>query len=88
VTLTAQGRWLRDTNGPTNNAQLRVKAEPIQVGTTGTSAMYQPLGESRPIVLCEGYKGDAIERTLIVRREEYGLLRKLLGGAVAPSSAH
>lgn len=78
VSLTAVNWWLKDVTDPDSNIPLRVKAEPLQVGTTGTSVMYQPLGEDRPVVLTEGYKGDAIELTLILKREEYGPLRTLL----------
>ncbi|WP_055563598.1 hypothetical protein [Streptomyces atriruber] len=78
VSLTAVNWWLKDITNPASNIPLRVKAEPVQVGTTGTSVMYQPLGEDRPVVVSEGYKGDAIELTLILRREEYAPLRRLL----------
>ncbi|AZM51755.1 hypothetical protein DMA15_03485 [Streptomyces sp. WAC 01529] len=78
VSLTALNWWLKDITNPDSSIPLRVKAEPLQVGTTGTSVMYQPLGEDRPVVVSEGYKGDAIELTLIVRREEYAPLRALL----------
>ncbi len=54
---------------PAGSIALRVKAEPFAVAATGTSVMYQPLGEDRPVVLSEGYKGDAIELTLILKRE-------------------
>lgn len=78
VSLTASNWWLKDITHPEDSIILRVKAEPLQVGTTGTSVMYQPLGEDRPVVLTEGYKGDAIELTLILRREEYAPLRQML----------
>ncbi|MEU6674753.1 hypothetical protein [Streptomyces sp. NPDC046925] len=78
VSLTAQNWWLKDISDPDSAIALRVKAEPLQVGTTGTSVMYQPLGEDRPVVLSEGYKGDAIELTLILKREEYAPLRQML----------
>ncbi|QES45274.1 hypothetical protein DEJ49_33590 [Streptomyces venezuelae] len=77
VSLTAVNWWLKDISTRTA-ISLRVKAEPLQVGTTGTSVMYQPLGEDYPVVLSEGYKGDAIELTLILKREEYAPLRALL----------
>ncbi len=78
VSLTATSWWLKDITDPDSAIALRVKAEPLQVGTTGTSVMYQPLGEDRPVVLSEGYKGDAIELTLILRREEYAPLKAML----------
>lgn len=70
--------WLKDITDPDSNISLRVAWDTIQVGTTGTSVMYQPLGEALPLVLTEGYRGDALELTLRMRREECAPLRKLL----------
>lgn len=78
VSLSALSWWLKDITDPDSNLSLRVKWNTIQVGTTGTSAVYQPLGESLPLVLTEGYKGDSLELTLILRREEYAPLKALL----------
>lgn len=78
VSLTASNWWLKDIDDPTRNALLRVKWDTIEVGTTNTSVMYQPLGEDHPIVLTEGYKGDAFELTLIINREERAQLESLL----------
>ncbi|MGW7066303.1 hypothetical protein ACWGII_26190 [Streptomyces sp. NPDC054855] len=78
VSLTAVNWWLKDITDPTRNLALRVQAESLQVGTTGTSVMYQPLGEDRPVVVSEGYKDDAIKLTLILKREEYAPLRQML----------
>ncbi|MEV5813457.1 hypothetical protein [Streptomyces mutabilis] len=46
VSLTAANWWLKDITDPDSAIPLRVKAEPLQVGTTGTSVMYQPLGRT------------------------------------------
>lgn len=81
VSLSALNWWLKDITDPDSNISLRVAWESIQVGTTGTSVMYQPLGEALPLVLTEGYKGDALELTLRMKREEYAPLRKLLRSA-------
>ncbi|MFE0101149.1 hypothetical protein [Streptomyces sp. NPDC059009] len=78
ISLAALNWWLKDITDPTLNLALRVKWSVTSVGTTGTSVMYQPLGEAYPIVLSEGFKGDALELTLILRREEYAPLRVLL----------
>ncbi|SOE25602.1 hypothetical protein [Streptomyces sp. OK228] len=78
VSLSALSWWLKDITDPASNIALRVKWETLQVGTTGTSVMYQPLGEDRPVVLTEGYKGDALALTLILRRDEYAPLKKLI----------
>lgn len=78
VSLSALSWWLKDITNPADNIPLRVAWETIQVGTTGTSVMYQPLGEALPLVLTEGYKGDALELTLRMKRDEYAPLRKLL----------
>lgn len=50
----------------------------ISVGTTDTSAVFQPLGADKPIVVTEGYKGDTIELIVQVRATEYTALRELL----------
>lgn len=78
VSLSALNWWLKDITDPDNAITLKVKWGTTQVGTTGTSVMYQPLGEDFPLVLTEGYKGDALELTLILKRDEYAPLRKLL----------
>lgn len=78
ISMSALNWWLKDITDPSSNVALRVKWDTIQVGTTGTSVMYQPLGEDFPLVITEGYKGDALELTLILRRDEYAPLRKLL----------
>lgn len=78
VSVTASNWWLKDIQNPDSNLELRVKAEPLTVGTTNTSAVFQPLGENYPVVLTEGYKGEAVELTVICYRDEYAALRKLL----------
>ncbi|MGW6790065.1 hypothetical protein [Streptomyces chartreusis] len=78
VSLSAMNWWLKDLTDPLSNIALRVAWESIQVGTTGTSVMYQPLGEDYPLVLTEGYKGDAFELKLRIKRDEYAPLKKLL----------
>ncbi|MFH8405581.1 hypothetical protein ACH4FX_12510 [Streptomyces sp. NPDC018019] len=80
VSMTASNWWLKDISDSSRAMLLRVKAEPLQVGTTGTSVMFQPLGEDYPVVLTEGYKGDAFELTLILDRTERAQLRELLAG--------
>lgn len=78
VALTALNWWLKDITQPDLNMMLRVRAEPITVGTTDTSAVFQPLGADLPLVLTEGYKGDAVQLKLVVNREERAALQKLL----------
>ncbi len=82
VSLSASNWWIKDLREPdpdTGGALLlRVKADPIGVGTTNTAAVFQPLGEDLPVVLTEGYKGDTLELTLILDRQEHALLRALL----------
>jgi hypothetical protein len=78
VSLTALNWWLKDVVDPSLNLLMRVKVDPIGVSTTDTSVVFQPLGEDLPLVLTEGYKGDSVELTLILNREERAALQKLL----------
>lgn len=78
ISLAAQEWWLKDPLDPTRSMQLKIKAEPLDVSTSNTSAVFQPLGEQRPVVLTEGYKGDTVGITAIVDRIEYARLRTLL----------
>ena len=79
VTLSAAADWwLKDPVFPENSMKLKVKAEPLDVGTTNTDSVFQPLGTDYPVVLTEGYKGDVIDLTLILDRFEYTELRNLL----------
>lgn len=82
VSLTAANWWIKDLRDPDpdtgGSLLLRVKADPIGVGTTNTATVFQPLGEDLPVVLTEGYKGDTLEVTLILNRQEHALLRALL----------
>jgi hypothetical protein len=70
--------WLKDLHDPRQSMELVVKADPLDVGTTNTTSVYQPLGADYPIVLTEGYKGDIIEITAIVHHSEYAQLQTLL----------
>lgn len=82
VTLNAQNWWLKDLSAPDpdtgGSLLLRVKAEPIGVGTTNTAAVFQPLGEDLPVVITEGFKGDTLALTLVLNRQEHADLRALL----------
>lgn len=78
ISLAAQEWWLKDPLDPTRSMQLKIKAEPLDVSTSNTSAVFQPLGEQRPVVLTEGYKGDTVAVTAIVDRIQYAQLRALL----------
>lgn len=82
VSLSAVHWWLKDITTPANNMLLRVRAVPLMVGTTNTSAVFQPLGEDFPLVLTEGYKGEAVDVTVVVDRTEFAQLRKLLQSGV------
>lgn len=78
VVLVADEWWLKDMQVPDNSMKLKVKADPLKVGTADTSAVFQPLGADRPLVITEGYKGDVIQITVECKREEYAKLRALL----------
>lgn len=70
--------WLKDLRDLSLNMQLKVKAEPLQVGTVNTAAVFQPLGEDYPIVISEGYKADGVQLTMIMNREEHADLKRIL----------
>lgn len=79
VSLVAQHWWLKDLQDPSKSMKLEVSARsPIDAPTTGSSAVFQPLGEDLPVVLTEGYKGDRIEITAQVYRSDFAKLRELL----------
>lgn len=86
VTLNAQDWWLKDIDVPDNSLQLKKvvqstssgSSSQLNIATTDTSAVFQPLGASRPIVVTEGYKGDVITISAFLDRFEYAKLRSLL----------
>jgi hypothetical protein len=79
VSLTAREWWLKDlTTDFAMILRVHVPAGPVTVGTTNTAVAFQPLGEDYPVVLTEGYKGDAFELTLVLNREEHAQLRAQL----------
>lgn len=77
VTIQAQEWWLKDLQNPTASMKLKVKGDPLEVGTSNTASVFQPLGEDFPVVLTEGYKGDKVAFTVIVTRTEYAQLLDL-----------
>lgn len=77
VTLVSDDWWIKDLAVPDKSLKVKVKADPLKVGTQDTSSVFQPLGSDRPIVVTEGYKGDVITLTLIVNRFDYAQLREL-----------
>lgn len=79
VSLTAREWWLKDlTTDFAMILRVHVPSGPVTVGTTNTAVAFQPLGEDYPVVLTEGYKGDAFELTLVLNREEHAQLRAQL----------
>lgn len=76
--LIATEWWLKDLDNIDNSMALKVKADPIDAKITDTSSVFQPLGSDRPVIVTEGYKGDTIPLTFIVRRNQYAQLRSLL----------
>lgn len=78
VSLVASNWWLKDMVDPDSNMMLRVQANPLAVGTTNTSSVYQPLGADYPVVLTEGYKADSFQLTLVMNHAEYFQLKALL----------
>lgn len=79
VTLNAREWWLKDlTTGFEMIIRPHTPSGNITVGTTNTSVVFQPLGEDLPVVLTEGYKGDAFELTLILNKDEHAQLRAQL----------
>lgn len=79
ITLVAQQWWLKDPANENNAIQLKVKAEPLKVTTANTATVYQPLGADLPIVLTEGYKGDAFTiKVQVSGAAAYKTLRDML----------
>lgn len=78
ASFTARNWWLKDIKNLENNMLLKVKAEPMNVGTTNTSTVFQPLGADYPVVISEGYKADSVELTIIVDREQHSALKRML----------
>ena len=75
----AEKWWLKDISEPANNVQLNVKWEQVDVSTTNTATVFQPLGRDLPVVLSEGHKGDMLSPTLIpVDADEWAKLTALL----------
>jgi hypothetical protein len=50
----------------------------MDVTTTNTATVFQPLGEDFPYVVTEGFKGDTFTLTFVVDKNEYADLRALL----------
>lgn len=88
ITLVADDWWLKDLAVPGNSMKLKVYNSgqggatggtgTISVSTNDTSAVFQPLGADKPLVITEGYKGDSIDLIVQVRATEYTKLRNLL----------
>jgi LysM repeat protein len=76
--LIANEWWLKDLDNLDNSLSLKVKADDVDMKITDTSTVFQPLGSDRPVIVGEGYKGDTIPLTFIVRRDKYAKLRALL----------
>jgi hypothetical protein len=77
VGLSAANWWIKDIGYPENNMILRVRPE-MDVTTTNTATVFQPLGEDFPFVVTEGFKGDTFTLTFVVDKNEYADLRALL----------
>lgn len=71
--------WLKDIQNPENNIELKVKWAETLVTRKNTASVFQAIGEDKPVVLTEGYKGDSFTLDLIpVRREQFSLLKRML----------
>lgn len=84
VTITGQNWWLKDIANPQNNLQLKVKWETFSTERTNTATSWQPLGESFPIMLTEGFKSEKFTVSLVpVNRSDFAQLESMLeGGAI------
>lgn len=78
VSVSATEWWLKDPKDSSKSMQLKVFRQELSVGTTGTASVFQPLGADKPNVLTEGYKGDRVEITVEVNREQLARLLELL----------
>lgn len=66
VSFSAVNWWLKDFANLEGSLRAYVKAQAIKVETGNTATAFQPLGESYPIVLTEGFKGDTVSFTFLV----------------------
>ncbi len=78
ASFTARNWWLKDLRDLALNMQLKVKADPMPVGTTNSATVFQTLGAKYPLVITEGYKADSVELTLIMKRDEHADLKRIL----------
>src|SRR6266496_4267400 len=69
---------LKNISLSSDNMVLSVKADNVNVGTSNTAAVFQPLGADRPIVITEGYKGDKFSLQLIMHHADWISLNRLL----------
>lgn len=70
--------WLKDLVVPDYSMPLKVKVDSMTVTTQDTSTVFNPVGENRPIIVTQGYVGDQIALTVIVNKDDYVLLRRVL----------
>lgn len=70
--------WLKDLENPEDSIILPVMSTDIQTSTSNTASAFQPLGESHPIVITEGFKTDVLELPLIAQRTDWVAFRKMV----------
>jgi hypothetical protein len=71
--------WLKDIANPDLNIALKVTWDNMNIATTNSATVYQPLGEDLPVVLTEGYKGDTFALSMRpVGRADWAKLRAML----------
>lgn len=70
--------WLKDIGDPSNNIQISVKWNDLDVSTTNAASVFQPLGEDHPVVISEGFKGDAFSLDIHCEQDEFVVLMRLL----------
>jgi hypothetical protein len=80
ITVTSTSWKLKNIANPDDNMIIEVKNDSVNVGTVNTATVFQPLGNTRPVVLTEGYKGDKFSLTFILHHDDWlhfnSLMRK------------
>jgi hypothetical protein len=70
--------WLKDIQDLSRNMQITVKWKDQQVDMTNMATAFQPIGESFPVVISEGFKGDTFGLEIHCESAEFTQLMSLL----------
>lgn len=70
--------WLKDLQDLSNNMQISVKWDDMDVTTSNTAQFFQPLGERYPVVVTDGVKSDLVPIEIHCEQAEFPQLMDLL----------